>query len=375
MRKHNSLLSIQGFGQSVWLEYIRRRMIMEGELQQFITQDGLRGVTSNPPMLEQVIARSGDYDADLRLMARQGRSEEDIYDALTIKDIGMAADQMRPLYERSDGKHGFVSLGLNPHLAYDEESTLAEAYRLWGVVDRPNVMIKVPATDAGLRCFRELVRDGINVNLTLLFGLKRYRQAAEVYIEALEDRVEDHKPVNWIASVAGFSVGRLGAMIDDILNHRAELPNAAAQVERLYGRVGVACAKSAYQIYKEIFDGERFAAMRQKGALPLRLVWVGTGPGAAPSEDLKLMEELIGGPDTIISMSPETLTAYRAKGSPEPRLTQAGQAAAEILASLPELDINIDQVARSLEEQGIESFIRSYDRLMATIEKARYEAL
>jgi len=187
--------------------------------------------------------------------------------------------------------------------------------------------------------------------------------------------VEDHKPVNWIASVAGFSVGRLGAMIDDILNHRAELPNAAAQVERLYGRVGVACAKSAYQIYKEIFDGERFAAMRQKGALPLRLVWVGTGPGAAPSEDLKLMEELIGGPDTIISMSPETLTAYRAKGSPEPRLTQAGQAAAEILASLPELDINIDQVARSLEEQGIESFIRSYDRLMATIEKARYEAL
>jgi transaldolase len=371
MRKHNSLLSIQGFGQSVWLEFIRRRMVLEGELQQMITQDGIRGVTSSPSMFEEVIIRSGDYDEDLRLMARQGFSEEDIFDALTVKDIGMAADQLRPLYERSDGKHGFVSLGVNPHLFYDEEGMLAEARRLWGVLDRPNAMIQIPATDAGLRCFRELVREGINIHLTLIFGPKRYREAAEIHIEALETRVEENKPVNWIASVAGFHVDRVDAMIDDILHHRSELPDASV-AEKLYGKVGIACAKSTYQFFRECFEGDRFAALREKGALPLRLAWVCSG--ASPKQEIHLVESLIG-PDTIVSLSPQKLEAYRSKGRPEPRLMQELQAAEQVLADLPELDINIDQAARSLEEQSIESFIRSYDRLMETIEKARYEAL
>jgi transaldolase len=374
MRKHNSLLAIQGFGQSVWLEYIRRRMLSEGELQQMIAQDGLRGVTSNPLMLEQVIAHSGDYNEDLRLMARQGRSEEDIYDALTIKDIGMAADQLRPLYERSDGRHGFVSLEINPHLAYDEEGTLEEARRLWSVLDRPNVMIKIPATDAGLKCFRELVREAINVNLTLMFGLQRCREAADVYIEALESRASDQKPVTWIASVASFFVGRLDAMVDDLLDHREELPEATALTKQIYGRSGVAIAKQAYQMYQKIFNGERFAALREKGALPMRLVWADDGTRSVPSQNLKYVEALIG-PDTIVAMSRDTLKEYRAKGSPEERLTEDLQAAEQIVTHLRELDINIEKIARSLEEQGIEGFIRSYDRLMETIGKARYDAL
>jgi transaldolase len=373
MRKHNALLSIQGFGQSVWLEFIRRRMIMEGELQHMITQDGVRGVTSNPSMFERVIAHSGDYNEDLRLMARQGRSENDIYDALTVKDVGMAADQLRPLFERSDGKHGFASLEINPHMAYDEEGTMVEALRLWRTLDRPNVMIKIPATDAGLSCFRQLIQEAVNVHLTL-FGIRRYRQAAEIYIEAMEARASDHKPVSWIAAVASFVVNRIDFMVDDILNHREELPNASALIGKLYGHAGIASAKSAYLIYKELFDGEPFAALREKGALPLRLVWEGTESRSSPPEDLKYVEGLIGS-DTIVSMTRETMNRYREKGQPESRLDKDLKAAEQVLAHLREVDINIDQVARSLEEQGIEKFVRSYDRLMDTIGEARYAAL
>lgn len=374
MRRDNPLRAIQGFGQSIWLDYIRRRMIMEGELQQMIAQDGLRGLTSNPSIFEQVIASSGDYDEEIRLIARQGRSVEDIYDTLTLKDIGMAADMFRPLYERTDGKHGFVSLEVNPHLAYDESGTLDEARRLWQALDRPNVMLKVPATDVGLGCIRQLTREGINVNVTLLFGLPRYLQAAEAYLDGLEARAADNKPVSWIASVASFFVSRIDVMVDDILKHREDHPEMAGRVSELYGTVAIASAKLAYRSYKEIFEGERFSMLCEKGAQPQRLLWASTSTKSAEYSDTKYVDALIGA-DTINSMPRETLDACRDHGQPAPRLTDDLQIAQAVMERLPGLDINIDQVTQSLEEQGVERFVQSYDGLMRAIEKARYEAL
>jgi transaldolase len=374
MKKDNPIRALRGFGQSAWLDYIRRRMILEGELQQRISQDGLRGLTSNPSIFEQVIAGSGDYEEDIRLIARQGRSVEDIHDALTFKDIGMAADMFRPLYEKTDGKHGYVSLEIDPHLADDEEGTLQEARRLWRALGRPNLMLKVPATNAGLSSVRQLVREGINVNVTLLFSLPRYRQAAEAYIEGLEARAADGGPLSWIASVASFFISRIDVMIDDILKRREYLPEAADQVRQVYGQTGIASAKLAYQIYREIFESERFSALREKGAHPQRLLWASTGTKSIEFSDIKYVEALVG-PDTICAMPQETLNSYRDHGEPELRLTQDLQTAHQVMDCLPMLDININKITQSLEEQGVERFIQSYDRLMQAIEKARYAAL
>jgi transaldolase len=374
MKKDNPIRAIRGFGQSVWLDYIRRGMIVEGELQQLMAQDGLRGLTSNPSIFEQVIASSGDYEKDIRLIARQGRSVEDIHDSLTFKDIGMAADMFRPLYEQTDGAHGYVGLEIDPHLAYDEEKTLQEARRLWRALERPNLMLKVPATNEGVSSMRQLIREGINVNTTLLFGLPRYRQAAQAYIEGLEARAADGRPVSWVGSVASFFISRIDVMIDDILKHREHLPEAAARVDQVYGQTGIASAKLVYQIYKEIFESDRFGALRDKGAHPQRLLWASTSTKSGEFSDIKYVEALIG-PDTISAMSLETLNGYRDHGEPKLRLTQDLRGARQVMDSLPILDINIEKVTQSLEEQGVERFIQAYDRLMHTIEKARYAAL
>ncbi len=215
--KKNPLLGIREFGQSVWLDYIRRKMIDSGELKRLIEEDGLRGITSNPSIFEKAIGGSEDYDDQIRALALKGKSTEEIYQILTVKDVQDAADFFRPLYDQSDGRHGFVSLEVNPHLARDVEGTLSEARRLWSALDRPNVFIKVPGTGEGLTCITTLISEGINVNVTLLFGLPRYREVAEAYLAGLEKRTENGKPLSRVASVASFFLSRIDVLVDPLL--------------------------------------------------------------------------------------------------------------------------------------------------------------
>jgi len=373
--KDNPLLKIQDFGQSIWLDFLRRKMITSGELQELIEQDGLRGMTSNPSIFDKVIAGSHDYDEDIQALALAGKDIQEIYEALTVKDIQDAADLFRPLFDRLEGKDGFVSLEVNPHLAHDVKGTLTEARRLWKELNRPNVFIKVPATKEGLTCIRRLISEGINVNVTLLFGLSRYREVALAYILGLEDRVKAGKSLEGISSVASFFLSRIDVLVDPMLEKTMDSGgNKASLSEKAHGQVAIASAKEAYQMYKEIFGGERFRKLQEKGARPQKVLWASTSTKNPNYPDIKYVEPLIG-PQTINTLPHETLDAYRDHGDPAPRLEENIETAREVLGRLPELGIDIDQVTQRLEDEGIEKFNRPFDDLMANLEKERAAAL
>jgi len=372
--ENNPLRRIQDFGQSIWQDDISRKMFDSGELQRLIENDGIRGVTSNPAIFENAIAHSHDYDDDIRRLALSGRSTADIYENLTVREVQTAADLFRPLYDRSGSRHGFVSLEVNPHLARDEHGTIAEARRLWEALDRPNSMIKVPATRQGLTCIRRLIRDGLNINVTLLFGLPRYREVAEAYIAGLEDRAAANQPIDHIASVASFFLSRIDVWIDPLLKKMIDNRRTHADTaSKIYGQVAIASAKQAYRIYREIFEGDRFAGLIQQGACPQRLLWASTSTKEPAFSEIKYVEALIG-PHTVNTLPRETLAAYRDHGRPEQRLTRDTSAAGEVLENLARMDIDIDQVTQALVEQGIEKFNQPYDSLMETLEKARANA-
>ncbi|MEJ2040423.1 MAG: transaldolase, partial [Desulfosarcinaceae bacterium] len=272
--KNNPLRGIRDYGQSIWMDFIRRKMILSGELKQLIDEDGIRGVTSNPAIFGKVIDGSNDYDDAVSGLALQGRSAEEIYESLTVKDVQMTADLFRPLYDASNGQHGFVSLEVNPHLARDAEGTLGQARRLWQALARPNVMIKVPGTREGLSCIRQLISEGINVNVTLLFGLPRYREVAEAFIQGLEARAENAQAIDRVASVASFFLSRIDVQIDDLLKKRMEAQTTRQNdIDKVFGQVAIASARCAYQIYREMFEGERFGRLIEKGARPQRVLW------------------------------------------------------------------------------------------------------
>lgn len=373
--QNNPLRAIQEFGQSIWQDFIRREMILSGKLLELIENDGIRGVTSNPAIFEKAIDGSRDYDHDISTFALQNRSTEEIYQALTVKDVQMTADLFRPVYDDSNGKYGFVSLEVNPHLAHDVDATLNEARRLWHILERPNVMIKVPATEQGLTCIRQLISEGLNVNVTLLFGLPRYREVAEAYISGLEQRAAAGQSLNHVASVASFFLSRIDVMIDPLLKRTiAEHHPNAQRAAQIYGLAAIASAKCAYQIYKEIFGGDRFSHLIAKGARPQYLLWASTSTKEAEFSDIKYVEALIG-PDTVNTLPRATIEAYRDHGRPAQRLSRDLQKARDVMKGLAELDINIDQITQALVDQGIEKFIKPYDRSLETLEKARSAAL
>lgn len=375
MEHHNPLLKIQEFGQSIWQDYIRRRLITSGDLRRLIEEDGLRGVTSNPKIFDKVIAGSHDYDDDIRAMALDGKTIREIYQALTVRDVQMGADQFRPLYDRSDGAHGYVSLEVNPHLAHDTEGTIREARELWRALDRPNVFIKVPATEAGLPAIRHLISEGINVNVTLLFGLPRYREVADAYVKGLEDRAARGKALERIASVASFFLSRIDVLVDPMLEDiMAGGSEKAGLAEKAHGQVAIASAREAYQIYKEIFRAKRFRRLEEKGARPQRVLWASTSTKNPSYSDVKYVEPLIG-PETINTVPQETLNAYRDHGDPASRLEQELEKAREVLDLLSGLGIDIDQVTRQLEDEGIKKFNKPYDDLKETLESKRTAAL
>lgn len=371
----NPLKRLQQFGQAIWLDYIRRSLVTGGELDRLIEEDGLAGVTSNPSIFEKAIDGSRDYDNAIRALALEGHSAEEIYRNLSVGDVQGAADLFRPLYNRTNGRDGFVSLEVSPHLAHSTKETIAEARQLWQELERPNVFIKVPGTEEGLPAIRQLIGEGINVNVTLLFGLPRYRKVAEAYIEGLEELERQGKPMEHVASVASFFLSRIDVLVDPMLEKRADRGGQEGEAANsLRGQVAIASAKSAYQIYKEIFNGERFRKLASRGARSQRLLWASTSTKNPAYSDVKYVDALIG-PMTVNTVPLETLNAYRDHGHPAPRLEENHADADGVLKDLARVGIDIDEVTHQLEDEGVEKFVKPYDRLMETLKKQRADVL
>lgn len=366
----NPVRRLHDFGQSPWLDFLSRGMLNSGELARLIEEDGIAGVTSNPAIFEKAIVASDDYDEAIAELAAAGKGAQEIYEILTVEDVQNAADLLRPMYDQTEGLDGYVSLEVNPHLALDTEGTLDEARRLHGKVDRPNLFIKVPATAEGLPAIEQLISEGINVNVTLLFGLPRYREVADAYITGLERRAAAGAPVRGVASVASFFLSRIDVLIDPLLEEMIAAGGPSAEkARRLRGEVAIACAKIAYEIYGELFGGARFAVLAERGARVQRLLWASTGTKNPDYPDTKYVEPLIG-PDTVNTLPLETIEAYRDHGDPASRLEDGLAAAHETLALLGEVGIDLDAVTAQLVEEGIDKFNKPYDKLIATLEEA-----
>jgi transaldolase len=367
--KTNPLKQLEALGQSIWLDYIKRDLMTSGKLKKLIDEDGLHGMTSNPSLFEKAIAESHDYDQDIRKMSPDNNVNQ-IYAALTQKDVQDAADEFRNLYNRINGKDGYVSLEVNPHLAHDTNGTIEEARRLWKALNRPNVFIKVPATKEGIPAISQLIGEGINVNVTLLFGLPRYREVAQAYIAGIETRLSEGKPVKHIASVASFFLSRIDVLVDPLLEkyrlENTDKPQLAKLAKQLQGEIAIASAKIAYQMYNELFAGDSFKKLARGGAQVQRLLWASTGTKNPVYSDIKYVESLIGR-ETVNTLPLETLDAYRDHGDPKVRLTSDLDKAISAFQSLPEFGIHIDQITQQLENEGVDKFNKAYDQLIETL--------
>lgn len=358
----NRVKQIHNFGQSVWLDFLDRDILDSGELKKLIGEDGARGLTSNPAIFEKAISSSADYDADIESLSKTKTSNDEIFFGLAIKDIKRAADFFKPVYDSAKGADGFVSLEVSPHLARNTEGTIKQAMELWKEVDRQNVMIKIPGTKEGLPAIRKCISEGININITLLFGLPRYKEVAEAYIQGLNDRVENNLPIDHIRSVASFFLSRIDVIIDPILSEKG--------LNNLKGKVAIASAKEAYEIYKSILDSEQFRNLEKKGANRQWLLWASTGTKDPQSSDVKYVEALIG-KDTINTIPMDTLHAFRDHGKSENNLEKDTNNAKQVLEELKENKIDLDSITQKLEDEGIDKFNKAYDSLLDVIEKKK----
>ncbi len=370
MTHKNPLRDLHRFGVSVWYDYVSRSLIQSGELKRLIEVDGVRGVTSNPTIFEKAIGGSPDYDDAIRAHAKPGATPAGLFEKLAVADIQAACDLFRPLYDETKAGDGFVSLEVAPSLARDPEGTVAEGLRLWSAVNRPNLMVKVPGTVEGLQAFEDLTAEGVSVNVTLLFSLGRYAAVAEAFLKGLERRASAGKDLSKVASVASFFVSRVDSAIDAILEKRSE-PEAKA----LLGKAAIANAKLAYQHGKKVFSSARFNALKAKGALPQRLLWASTGTKNPLYRDTLYVEELIG-PDTVNTMPPATVDAYRAHGAGRFSIEENTIEAGAQWNALPKYGVDREAVMNKLEEEGLASFSKSFETLMGklTAKRALLEA-
>jgi len=372
------LLDLQRYGQSIWYDLIRRSLITSGELQELIDRDGVRGVTSNPVIFEKAIAGSTNYDDAIGDILRRGDlPARGIYEHLAIDDIRSAADLLSSVHTSSGGRDGYVSLEVSPHLAYETDATVAEAKRLWAAVDRPNLMIKVPATAAGLPAIRRLLGEGVNINVTLLFAQEVYEAVAEAYIAGLETRAAAGKNVTGVASVASFFVSRIDSLIDSLIDERlASTVNADARgaLRNLLGKVAIANAKLAYVAYRRIFSGERWQALAASGGQTQRLLWASTGTKNPNYPKTIYVDELIG-PDTVNTVPPDTLAHFREHGRVRQSLTEGIEEARDTLARLAVLGISMENVTQRLLDQGVKLFADGFDKLLGAIEQKRRAVL
>ena len=347
-------------GQSIWLDYIRRSLIESGDLAAYV-QNGLRGMTSNPAIFEKAIAETDEYDGQIQSLALEGKTSQEIYESLAIDDIRSAARILEPVFDESEGADGYISLEVNPHLAHDRQATVNEALRLFGAVDRPNVMIKVPATAEGLLAIQELITEGININVTLMFSMAQYDMVAEAYIAALEKRAAKVYDVHHIASVASFFVSRIDVKVDKMLDE-IDTPEA----EALKGKIGIASAKLAYQHFKETFQGKRWDFLADKGARLQRVLYGSTSTKDPAYSDVMYVDGLIG-PNTVNTIPPKTLEAFIDHGTVAVTLDQDIDEVHEQLVQLEKVGINLDDVTRELLDEGVEKFVKPYDKLIETI--------
>ena len=354
------LHTLADVGQSVWLDYIDRLLITSGGLTTYVYR-GLRGVTSNPTIFQKAISEGNDYDVQIQRMALSGKSAEEIYEGLAIEDSRMAADILHPVFEATQGSDGFFSLEVNPHLAHDKQGTINEATRLFATVNRPNIMIKVPATPEGVQAFRELTETGININVTLIFSIEQYDQIAEAYISALEKRAADVYNLEQITSVASIFVSRLDAKVDKMLE-----AYRAAKAGELMGRIAVANAKIAYQHFKEAFLSERWKRLEEKGARLQRVLYGSTGTKNPSYSDVLYVENLIG-PNTVNTLPPKTLEEFLDHGTVALTLESDLDEAHAQLSDLAELGIQLNDVTGQLLDEGVQQFAESYDALIKTI--------
>jgi transaldolase/glucose-6-phosphate isomerase len=365
----NPLHQLAAQGQSVWLDYIRRDLIESGGLAKLVRDGELRGITSNPSIFEKAIAGSREYNRLLEAALRETRDPVAVYERLAVRDIQDAADALRPAYDRSEGRDGFVSLEVSPHLAHDTASTVAEARRLWGAVDRPNLMIKVPGTPAGVPAFAQLIGEGINVNVTLLFSREAHWQVAEAYVDAIERRAAHHREFGRIASVASFFVSRIDTSVDKHLAARAALAfsdSERTQLVKLMGKAAIANAKLAYQTYLEVFGTSRWKSLAAKGAQPQRVLWASTSTKNPEYRDVVYVEELIG-QDTVNTLPPATLDAFRDHGRVRESLTEDVDGARRVMGDLAAVGISMDEVTARLLDEGVQLFADAYDKLLAAI--------
>ena len=358
----NPLKRLGELGQSVWYDYIRRDLYTSPKLRQLIDEDGLKGMTSNPTIFQNAIAKSDLYDDDIRSAA--GKDPAAIYEQLAVTDVRAAADQFRPVFDAADGSDGFVSIEVGPHEARDTQDTIAEARRLWKACGRANVMVKIPGTAEGVPAIRQCLSEGININVTLLFGVPRYREVMEAYLSALEERVKKGEPIDRIRSVASFFVSRVDTNVDAKLDALIAKGNAAAKPLR--AKIGVANARVAYEAFEEVFGGSRFAALKAKGARVQKPLWASTSTKDKTLPDVYYVEALIA-PDSVDTVPPETFEAYRDHGNPKVRIHDDLDAAHAAFAALPGLGIDFDTVTRELEDEGVKKFSDSYDSLLQAI--------
>jgi len=365
----NALKQLEGFGQSPWLDFIQRSFIHDGSLQKLIDRDGLKGITSNPSIFQKAMGEGTDYDDGFKELAGRGdHGALDIYEALAEEDIQHACDVMRPVFEATKRVDGYVSLEVSPYLALRTDETVAEARKLWKAVGRDNLMVKVPGTDKGVAAIRTLIGDGLNINVTLLFGQAAYEAVAEAFIAGLEDRMARGESVAGISSVASFFVSRIDAVIDKRIDERVKKGETA--LSALRGKVAIANAKMAYQTYLKMVASPRWQKLAAAGALPQRLLWASTGVKDKAYSDVLYVEELIG-PDTVDTIPPATMDAFRDHGHPRASLTEDIEGARAIMAAAEEHKLGLDEVTKQLVADGVELFAGAADKLLGSVAAKR----
>jgi transaldolase/glucose-6-phosphate isomerase len=373
----NPLRDLEGAGQAAWLDYVHRRILEDGELQRLIDDDAVKGLTSNPSIFEKAIGEGDAYDDKIRALAKPGESAEALYERIAIADIQAAADIFRHTYDRLYGRDGYVSLEVSPALAMDTERTIDDARRLWTAVGRPNLMIKVPGTAAGVPAIRQLIGEGINVNVTLLFGVGPYLEVAEAFMAGLETYKAQGGDISRVHSVASFFVSRIDTRIDGAIDARLKAGatgEAAGRLTRLRGKIAIANAKRAYQRYLELIDGPRWKPLAEAGAAPQRLLWASTGVKDPTYPDTLYVASLIG-PDTVDTMPPKTMDAFRDHGQVAANLVADVALAEHDLAEAQALGLDLDGVTQDLVVDGVKQFSDAFDALLKAVAEKRERIL
>jgi len=369
----NPLLELKALGQSVWLDDIDRAQLRSGLFGRLINEDGLSGATGNPTIFEHSITHSSTYDEQMQHLLREGKSAQEIYESLAMTDVRTVADLLRPTYDRTEGQDGFVSIEVSPYLAQDTTRTLSEVRRFWKAIDRPNLMVKIPSTPAGVPAIRQALSEGININITLIFSLDNYRQVAEAYLSALEERSATGRDISRIASVASFFVSRVDALVDKLLEDRIKAvgDNIERQkLKTLEGKAAIANARLAYQEFKRLFSTPRFAALKQRGARVQRPLWASTSTKNPAYRDVLYVEELIGS-DTVNTMPLKTIESFRDHGRVRLSIEDHLPEAKTQLAALADVDIHYEQVTRQLQDEGVQKFADSFHTLFQCIDNKR----